>query len=400
MTAKNIAIYLNKTAETAITQQHPWIFESSITKQSHEGEAGDIAVLFNQRKHVIGVGFYDPHSPIRVKVLSHERATLNDAWFADTLRMAIARRAPLEATGTTGYRVVHGENDRMPAFILDRYDETLVMKLYSAIWFPYVAMLCELLVSLLPHERIVLRLARNVQALAAAQGWRDGDLLRGSALGVDEVVFTENGLMFEADVRHGHKTGFFFDQRNNRQMASQHAQGRTLLDVFSYNGAFAVYGARGGATAVTSVDISAPSLESARANMQRNAHLFPSAPVFHAQQGDAFEVLERLIEKRKQYGLVIIDPPSFAKKQQEVDGALRAYERLATLGARLVEEGGVLVLASCSSRVHGEAFFNASLRGIRTSGKMFLELSRTFHALDHPILYPEAAYLKCWMGQA
>lgn len=401
MTQATLALYVNKRAENALAQRHPWVFEAAITKQSREGSAGDVVVLFNSRKQLVGVGLYDPFSLMRVKVLSHSRAQINDEWFAGALQAAFARRAPLFADAhTTGFRLVHGENDGLPALILDRYADTLVLKVYSAIWFPYLLRLGALLRALLPHERVVLRLARNVQALAAAQGRQDGDLLQGSALPDSELLFLENGLTFAADVRHGHKTGFFFDQRDNRQLASQYADGRSVLDVFSYNGGFGVYAARGGAHSVTSLDMSAPSLASAAANMARNRLLFPNDVRFTPLQGDAFAHLDSLADQRKAFGLVIIDPPAFAKQQREVDGALRAYERLAALGARLVEAGGTLVLASCSSRVHSDAFFNAVQRGIRTSGRTLKELTRTFHPLDHPISYPEGAYLKCWFGQA
>ncbi|MFQ3674422.1 MAG: class I SAM-dependent rRNA methyltransferase, partial [Aggregatilineales bacterium] len=259
--ARRVAIHLKPAAERAVKQAHPWVFEQGVTRQSHEGQAGDLAVIYDQKNRFLAVGLYDPTSPIRVKVLQTKHpAEINADWFRERLQEAINLRAPLLDSDTNGYRLVHGENDGLPGLVIDRYDTTLVIKLYTAAWLPHLRTVLAALEQVVYAERWVLRLARTV---GQPHGLQDGMVLKGTPLKAP-LAFQENGLLFTADVIRGHKTGFFFDQRDNRALAGKLAQGRTVLDVFAYVGSFAVYCARGGASHITSVDISAPALETAK----------------------------------------------------------------------------------------------------------------------------------------
>ena len=394
---RRIALRVTGAAERALRGGHPWVFDGAITSQSHEGQPGDLAVIFDAKRRFLAIGLYDPASPIRVKVLQHRHpATIDEAWFLARLQAAAALRQPLLAQQTDGYRLVHGENDGLPGLIVDRYAGTLVLKLYSAAWLPHLAAVIDALSAVQPFERLVLRLSRSLEDLPAEVGLTDGQTLIGDAPQAP-VRFQEHGLTFQADVVSGHKTGFFFDQRENRALVRARAGGRRVLDVFAYSGGFSVYAAAGGAAQVTSLDSSAPALADAKANFALNQADPHVAAARHINLvGDAFAQLELLNAVGQSFDLVIVDPPAFAKSAAEVPRALAAYTRLARLALGVVDPGGgLLVMASCSSRVTPEAFFEAIPRAAGGAGRPLRQLVRTGHALDHPIGFPEGEYLKC-----
>jgi 23S rRNA (cytosine1962-C5)-methyltransferase len=220
----------------------------------------------------------------------------------------------------------------------------------------------------------------------------DGSVLFGSPLPGD-IEFTENGLRFEADLVRGQKTGFFLDQRENRARVEPLADGKSVLNVFAYTGGFSLYAARGGAKSVTSLEMSHPALNAAKRNFDLNPSL---ATVRHRiLQGDAFAKLKELEDEGRLFDMVIIDPPSFAKQQSEIEGALKAYGRLVQMGLAVLAPEGVLVMASCSSRIEADEFFGLVLREARRAGRLLRELERSHHPIDHPIGYKEGAYLKC-----
>jgi 23S rRNA (cytosine1962-C5)-methyltransferase len=399
---RRIAIHVNPAAERALRGGHPWVFERAIRRQSHAGRTGELAVIFDSRERFLAIGLYDADSPIRVRVLQHQQpAAIDRAWFSARLRASVAIRQPLLAQQTNGYRLVHGENDGLPGLVVDRYADSLVLKLYTAAWLPHLADIVAGLQSVQPFERLVLRFSRKLDPLMLKYALYDGQIVSGADLS-GPVMFQENGLRFAADVVHGHKTGFFFDQRDNRAHVRALAAGRHVLDVFAYSGGFSVYAAAGGAIAVTSVDVSAPALEAAARNFalnQADAHGRANPSVMHAAHqsvvADAFECLERYQRGGQTFDMLILDPPSFAKSNLEIERALAAYTRLTRLATQVLSAGGMLVMASCSSRVTAEAFFDTVTTAAHAAGRPLTEIRRTGHALDHPIGFPEGEYLKC-----
>ncbi len=393
---KRIAIHVKPAAERALHNGHPWVFDQAIRKQSHAGQSGDLAVIFDGKNRFLAIGLYDPASPIRVKVLQHHQATINREWFTKQLRAAHAIRQPLDMDiHTNGYRLVHGENDHLPGLIIDRYASTQVMKLYTAAWLPHLHDIIAGLQTIQPFDRLVLRMGRNVIPDIASYGLHDGQVLIGDDL-AGPVQFLENGLHFAADVTQGHKTGFFFDQRTNRAHVRDLAAGRRVLDVFAYSGGFSVYAAAGGALSVTSLDASAPALAAAKINValnQTNPNV--NAAEYTTITGDAFEELEQIHTAGRTFDMVIFDPPSFAKSATEVKHALAAYARLTRLALKVLEPGGIFVMASCSSRIAPDVFFNTVTETAHALKRPLTELRRTGHALDHPITFPEGEYLKC-----
>lgn len=396
MSGRRVAVRLVKDAQRQVRGGHPWVYASAITSQSHEGASGDLAVLFDDKRKFLAVGLYDPASPLRVRVLHHGRPRDIDADFwRERLAAALERRAPLAASAdTNAYRCVHGENDALPGLVLDRYAATFVLKLDTCAWLPRLPALVPLIAELTGAERIVLRLSRNQREPARAAGLADGAVLHGDAPPA-RVLFRENGLSFDADVVRGQKTGHFLDQRENRARVRELAAGARVLDVFSFSGGFTVHAAAGGARAVHSVDQSPHAVEAVARNLAANsARPEVAACAAESSVGDAFAVMRELAAAGRRYDLVIVDPPSFASKQADVPAALAAYARLGELALELCAPGACLVQSSCSSRVSADAFFEtigeAALRG----GRPLRELERTGHALDHPIGFPQGAYLK------
>ena len=403
---KRIALRISPAAERALRQGHPWIFDQAITHQSHPGSPGDLAVIFDDRRRFLAVGLYDPTSPIRVRVLqSRQPAAIDADWFTARLAAAVRVRLPLIQQpvdrATTGYRLVHGENDGFSGLVIDRYAGMLVLKLYTPAWIPHLKELCAALAQVSPAEGLILRLSRSMLKRSEyLWGLSDGQMLSGPPL-AGPILFQENGLVFEADPILGQKTGFFLDQRDNRARVERLSRDKSVLNVFAYTGGFSVYAARGGARQIVSVDISAPALQAAKRNMAHNRQIPGIAAAAHETMAeDAFVVLARMASEARRFDLVIIDPPMFAQNQAQTATAISAYRRLTRLGLSVLQPGGVLVQASCSSRVEAEDFFNAVHQAARESNRRLTEIERTGHALDHPIGFKEGAYLKCLFARA
>jgi 23S rRNA (cytosine1962-C5)-methyltransferase len=402
LSERRLALRVTPDALRALGGGHPWLFDRAIVRESGNGQPGDLAVIFDDRRRFVAIGLYDPTSPIRVRVLHHGAPEpIDRAWLSGRLAEAAAWRASLPESGTTGYRLVHGENDGLPGLVVDRYDDTLVLKLYSAAWVRWLALVRDVVDEVCPSVRLVLRLSRDLlRQPEHLYDLADGAVLAGPRPG-GAVLFSENGLRFEADVLRGQKTGFFLDQRDNRARVEKLAAGLQTLNVFAYSGGFSLYAARGGAPEVLSLDASAPALDSAERNFALNRRLPPVAAARHAVlAADAFTALEDLRGRGSRFDLVIVDPPAFAKQESEVRAALEAYGRLTGLALGVLAPGGTLVMASCSSRVSAPDFFEAVNRAATKAGRPLREIDRTGHPIDHPVRFPEGAYLKCLYATA
>src|SRR5687767_418467 len=285
---KTLRLRLRPTAESIVRSGHPWVFPDSIKEQNREGRAGELAVIFDRNDKFLAVGFYDPESPIRIRIIHGGKPITIDANFWRTrFEQALAKRN-FDAN-TTGYRCIHGENDGFPGLVLDRYGDTYVFKIYTAAWTDRINEIAAFATA----PNVILRTSRNL-------GLPETTTLRGEI--TDPVQFVENGIRFEADVLRGQKTGFFLDQRENRQIVESLAQGRAVLNAFSFSGGFSVYAARGGATSVCDLDISAHALESAR----RNFALNKLSGAHETIQADTFEFLAQ--KPARKFGLIVLDP--------------------------------------------------------------------------------------------
>lgn len=391
-----IKIKISKKLQGKIRKGYPWVFYYQIQNRKISGEPGDLGVIYDSANQFLAVGLFDPFSDIRLRILQTATpAELDGAFFQDRLEKALDLRRGLEERGTTGYRVLNGENDGFPGMVLDRYGDTAALKLYTSSWFPHLKTVLPLFAERLPIERCALLLSRHAErTLPENCAFRNGQILFGPALSAP-ARFQENGLWFEADVLQGQKTGFYLDQRENRQRVRDLAREKTVLNVFSYTGGFSVYAFAGGCRSVLEIDSNRHALEAAKKNLRLNYPEEEFSKLDYSQAlGDAFESLAELEKQKKTFDVVILDPPAFAKNSAHKKSALLAYTRLARAGAKRTRDGGILVAASCSAPVGANEFYRAVSLGVKAAGKSFEEIARTGHAVDHPVSFKEGAYLK------
>ncbi len=407
---KRLAVKVTPAAERELRKRHPWLYDGGITSDVSAGEAGDLAVVFDKKRAFLAIGLFDPDSPISVRVLHHGKpATIDAAWWRATIDTAVEKRRPLIDSGgdreTTGYRVINGENDAMPGFIADRYESVMVVKLYSQAWFPHLVDIVPALIAScadagVPVETIVFRLARSVQR-GETHGIVDGLVLDAATLEpstlTEPVIFKENGLRFEAHPISGQKTGYFLDQRDNRRRVGEMAAGARVLDVFACTGGFSVYAAAGGAKSVKAIDLAPDAMAAARRNMTLNPQTADTS--IETVVLDAFEAMAAMGDRGERYDIVVVDPPSFAHKQTDLNRAFSAYRRLTRLALKLVEPGGLLVQASCSSRIPASEFFESVRYTAEDEGVELEDVLETGHALDHPATFFEGYYLKALFGR-
>ncbi len=390
-----LRLRVGRVAESLIRKGHPWVFSDSVRETNRPGRVGELAVIYDRKKKFLAIGLYDPDSPIRVRILHQGKAcSIDDEWFRGTMETALSARAEMFDEQTNGYRLINGESDHWPGLVLDRYAETCVLKLYSLAWLQRLDLIKSLVIGGVTPERLVLRLSRNIQPAAARDfGRSDGETLFGPAM-AETPVFLENGLRFEADVVRGQKTGFFLDQRENRRRIGELAAGRRVLNAFSFSGGFSLYAARGGAVSVTDVDLSQHALESAARNFQLNvSHLPEVAACRHERvQADVFQWLRQTPDR--QFDLIVLDPPSLARREAERSGAIQAYRRLVADALHWLARDGILLAASCSAHVDTDEFLEAVRGAARDSGRPFEEMETAENAADHPTTFPEARYLK------
>lgn len=384
-----LAVRVTKDAERQVRSGHPWVFDHAVVSVKGDGAPGDLAVIFDDRRRFVAIGLYDPTSPIRIRVLHHgSPLAIDELFWYGRMASAVQRRRLLAEGGhTTAYRVVYGESDGLPGVVVDRYSDVYVVKLYAASTAAHLASVLDAVVAALSPATVVLRRARSL-------GGDVAEVVHGQ-LASPVVRYLENGLTFEADVCHGQKTGAFLDQRENRAQVRALAGGASVLDVFANTGGFSVHAAAGGATRVVSVDSSEAALTGASRNMALNRSRQAVRACQHETiTGDAFAVMADLARRRAEFDIVIVDPPSFAHRQRDVARAVASYGRLTQAACALVREGGTLVQASCSSHVTADRFSEAVVATATANGHRLEEVRRTGHPTDHPVGFPEAAYLK------
>ncbi|HTF57502.1 MAG TPA: class I SAM-dependent rRNA methyltransferase [Planctomycetota bacterium] len=379
-------ITLKKRLTRVLRQGHPWVFRDALERPPNLA-SGMLVELRTRDQRPVGVGYWDARSPIAVRVL--EPGPLPDAEAAvrARLRAALQRRLErLDRARTTAFRWVHGEADRLPGIHVDLYDDAAVVRFdgsgAQAFYREIGAALAEA--------------ARPLPVRTVIDRQTGAPLLGRAAAG--ERVVLENGLKFEVSLGVGGKGGLFLDQRENREEVERRASGRSVLNLFGYTGAFAMYAIRGGARSTDTVDTARPALAAARRNFDRNG--MPSAQAgFHGV--DAFEFLQAAVHRGRRWDLVISDPPSFAPRKSARENARRAYTRLHRLAATVTAPGGVLCAASCSSHFGREEFLASVDEGARAAGRRFALEEMRGAGFDHPVLpaFPEGDYLKFAIGQ-
>jgi 23S rRNA (cytosine1962-C5)-methyltransferase len=387
------SLELRKDLARHLRAGHPWVFRKAIEKAPRGLDAGAIVDVVEEGRFVAR-GYHDPHSAISVRILTREPAEEIDAAFwRNRIRRALALRKDL-VHGTTGYRLVHGENDGLPGVVVDRYGDFAVLKLYSA--------------GLTPHRPLLVEAIRQEAAGLAGVFGRDeiprdeesdeaapqGKVLWG-AEPPERIEIDEHGMKLLVDVRRGQKTGLFLDQRENRRMVRELSAGRgDALNLFGYTGGFSVAAALGGARHVVTIDVDRDAILLARENFRVNG-LDPADHAFASE--DAFEILKRYKAQGRQFDLVVCDPPAFAKSQKAVEAAIAGYASLNRAALHVLAPGGLLVTASCSARVSAEQFQDA-VKEAAYKTRIDLQLVEDRRQPpDHPVApqFREGRYLKC-----
>ncbi len=388
-------IYLRRGKEESLLRRHPWIFSGAIDyiKAEEESEIaeGALVEVFDHKGAFIARGHYQIGS-IAVRVLSFEREEIDQAWWNRRLRVALDVRRTLALTddpSTTCYRLVHGEGDSLPGLVVDIYGSTAVVQCHSVGMYRSRQQIAGAIRAAY-GDRITAIYDKSSQTLPfkADLGAVDG-YLWGTSDHASQVVL-ENGEKFWVNWEKGQKTGFFLDQRENRELVKRYARGRTVLNTFCYTGGFSVYALSGGAREVCSVDSSERAVALATENMRLN--FGPDAP--HSEvAADAVEYLRDIGDR---YDLIILDPPAFAKHHKVLGNAMQGYKRLNARALSQIRPGGILFTFSCSQAVTKELFRTTVFSAAAIAGRRVRILHQLTQPADHPIniYHPEGEYLK------
>ncbi len=383
-------IKLGAKGDRAVRHRHPWVFAAAITAVDGNPAPGDIVDVVDARGALVGPGYYNEHSRIRVRMLTWGDTAVDDALWRARVDAAVGARAALaNRDDLTAYRLVHAEADLLPGFFADRYGDVVVVQLLTAGVERARDVLIDA-VAAIPGVRGVFErsdtASRGREGLSPVTGTVSGDVPK-------NVEIVENGHTFLVNVESGQKTGFYLDQRDNRALVAEHARDRAVLDAFCHTGAFAVYAARAGAKSLALVDSSASALATARWNLEKNG---AGECTVAMRTADVFEELRTMREAGRVFDMVVLDPPKFATNRHQVDNAMRAYKDVNRLGMQLLAPGGLLATFSCSQAVDAASFTIAvSWAGI-DAGRDVQIVRRLGQGLDHPVLasFPESEYLK------
>ena len=372
--------------------RHPWVLDSAVLRLDGTAAEGDVVDLTTHDGTFVARGLWNPASRIRVRLYAFDAATRLDAAFWRTrLESAVALRRALGLDDRAGScRLVNSEGDDLSGLIVDRYGDHLAVQMTAAALVPRLEMVCDILESLVAPRGILLRGADR--GLAKLEGLHLPDRVVRGTPPAGPIFVAERGLRFGVDLAEGQKTGYYLDQRDNRQAAAAYARGRRVLDMFCYSGGFAVACAAGGARSVLAVDSSAKATALAKANADLNG-----AANVTVETSDAFEKLDALSAAGERFGMVILDPPKFARSRASLDDALRAYHRINRVAVDLLEPGGILVTCSCSGSVPRDDFLQMLAGVAQRSGRPIQLLECRGAAPDHPVSASclEGEYLKC-----
>lgn len=386
------SVTLKKSADSFIKRKHPWIFSGAIEKVEGNPSNGDTVQIFTSNKTIVGFGSFSPSSQIRVRVWSFNPQEKIDS---DFFRMKIlaaseTRKQFIDRSQTNAYRIINAESDGLPGLIVDRYSDFLVCQFLSAGVEFYKNVITEILDEVFGPVGIYERSdveVRTKEALQPAKG-----LLEGSPPN-DLIEVNENGFMFLVDIKEGHKTGFYLDQRDNRKLLSEFSNGKSVLNCFSYTGGFSVYALASGAEKVTQVEASSSALELSSKNLELNNL---NLSLVENINGDVFEVLRKFRDERKTFDLIILDPPKFTESASQIQKASRGYKDINLLALKLLNPEGILFTFSCSGHISPELFQKIVSGAALDSGREVKIIKQISQSSDHPVSlnFPEGLYLK------
>ena len=391
--------------EAALTGGHPWVYEGEVTSVESGAEDGGLVDVVSRRGSWLGCGFYNSRSRIRVRLLSRNaNDDFSDAFWERRIRYAWDyRKTVMGGTDSRCCRVIFGEADLFPGLTVDRFESVLVTQTLSLGMERIKPRLFPLLAKVLREDGQDIRgiyerndaAIRELEGMAQAKGWYP---LPGETPPEKTAVdIVENGIVYTVDFENGQKTGFFLDQKYNRQAVARLAKGRTVLDCFTHTGSFALNAARGGAAHVTAVDVSEFAVQCAAENARRNG----LDGVMDCMTANVFDLLPQLEKQPKKYDFIILDPPAFTKSRRTVHNAMTGYKEINYRAMRLLPRGGYLATCSCSHFATEELFIKMLRSAARDAGVQLRQIEARQQCADHPILWgvDETSYLKFFIFQ-
>lgn len=381
-------VVIRRGSQHRIENGHPWVYQTEVDHIEGDVEPGGLVDVVNHRSYYIGRGYINPRSKILVRLLTREPETIDRAFFRERLERAWRYRQKV-VKEPEFCRLVFSEGDFLPGLIIDRFGDHFVLQTLALGIDRHKDLLVELLVELFHPLSIYERNdvpVRRLEGLPLQKGLLYGE--QPPAL----VPVLENGLSMVADPVNGQKTGFFYDQRENRAFLAPFFPGASVLDCFCHTGSFAVHAATYGAKDVLAVDISGDALAVAK----RNAEVNNVADRCRFEEANAFNLLREYSDEGKQFDVVILDPPAFTKSRSTIESAARGYKEINLRGLKLTKPGGVLVTCSCSYHMDAELFLAIVLDAARDVKRTVRQIEYRTQAKDHPILpaSPETQYLK------
>ncbi len=380
------AVLTAKRAGILGNYRHPWVFSNGLAKKPRL-PAGTLVHVVSQDGRHLGMAFYHPDNAISLRMISFTSETIDREFWISRLRRAFALRKAALPEKTLAYRLAHGENDGLPGLTLDVYGDVIVAQSVCSGMEPIKKLLAEAAADLVGGAAVYERsegLARKQEGLAPAIGWLVGERSF-------PVEIEEHGLKFEVDPSKGQKTGFFLDQRGQRDWVANYAKGLDVLDLFCYTGGFTLNALRGGALRALSLDASAGALESLQRNLQANGL---DGSRSESRKADVFRWLKETPDRL--WDLVIVDPPALAKSVHAKESGRNAYRALNRDAAKWVKSGGVLLTFSCSGVIDAPTFHRSVFLGLRDAHREGLTIERFGAGPDHPVSlrFPEGEYLK------
>ena len=391
-------IHITEKGTRALKNRHPWVYGDEVVEITGKVQNGDIVDVFSPKGRWLGAGFYNDHSKLRVRVLSHNpNDRFDEAFWERRLRYAVDYRKSVMEEDFSCCRLIFGESDGLPGLTVDKFENILVAQclcygmeqIKDRIYAKLVSILDELGVSIQAvYERNDVAV-RSKEGLAQGTGFAIGS-------GDGHVEICENGIYFDVDYFEGQKTGFFLDQKYNRKAIQRIAKGRKVLDCFTHTGAFALNCAYAGAQSVTAVDVSEDALKTAQRNAERN-----DLDVDFICE-DVFDLLTRKFEnKERDYDFIILDPPAFTKSSATVKNAIRGYKDINYRAMKLLPRGGYLATCSCSHFMTDELFRKMLQSAAQDADVTLKQIEARQQSPDHPISWdvPETDYLKFYIFQ-
>lgn len=380
-------IILHKGKEFSMQRRHPWVFSGAISRKDASLKEGDLVEVYSNKNEFLGIGYFAAGGSISVRIISFEKTTIDQDFWTRKIEKAWIYRQKLGILNaqTNVCRIFFGEGDGVPGLILDYYDGHVVVQSHS--WGVYLQK--EYIVKAIQNvlgSALKSIYDKSAETLSKAfAGKTENGFLFGTE---QDIVVKENGYLFRIDFIKGQKTGFFIDQRDNRQLLADYSKNKTVLNTFSYTGGFSVYAAAAGAKAVHSVDVSAPAIALCDQNIALNN--------CHNHESFAIDTFDFLKDKKDVYDIIVLDPPAFAKSRDSKHQAVIGYKRLNSMAMKLIKPNGIIFTFSCSGVVDKMLFYNTVTAAALEAGRNIKLLHYLYQPPDHPVtpFFAEGEYLK------